>query len=301
MTGIRPLDEMLLGFCERDLVLLGARTGVGKTQLATAIAVNLALRGTRTLFIALEAHHREIEDRALYARLVAQFFVRYPNGKPGINLRYRAWRMGLLDAELGDLEKEVHGELSRTLSYISTVYGGSKYTVDDFVKAIDSAEADIGLIILDHFHFIENPDDNEQRGFKAAAQKIREAALRNRKPVLLLAHMRKTSRGEKNPIPDIDDFHGSSDLTKIATDVIIAARAEEIAGVNGERGTWLYIPKSREAGDAQGYAALVGYDSRTGVYKEEYFLARVRRFSEPEFIQASQFPRWARSAKVWNG
>ena len=64
MTGIRPLDEMLLGFCERDLVLLGARTGVGKTQLATAIAVNLALRGSRTLFIALEAHHREMEDRA---------------------------------------------------------------------------------------------------------------------------------------------------------------------------------------------------------------------------------------------
>lgn len=300
LTGIRFIDEILLGICERDLVLLGARTGVGKTQIATNIALQLAQRGEETLFIALEAHEREIEDRAIYAKIVEAFFDKYPNGKPGVDLRYRAWRMGLLDSELGELENEVYERNKFTLAYIRSIYRGASFTIDDFVNTIDSCGPDISLIVLDHFHFLDNPDDNEMRGFKTAAQKIREAALRNKKPVLLLAHMRKTTRGEKNPIPDIDDFHGSSDLTKIATDVVIAARAEDFDTTSGGRATWLYVPKSREAGDGQGYAALVAYDPRKGAYGNDYYLARVRRFSEPEFLQASQMPRWAKSAKVYS-
>lgn len=296
--GIRFLDEATLGIFPDDTPLLGGYTGVGKTQ----IAVHVAFAAAKTMEVgywALEERRNAVEERLIWAELVKTFFERHPHGLPGIDLRYRAWLGGGLDASLGDLEHEVYERIKFTLANIRTSYGGASFSVHQFVQEFEAMSPTISLGILDHSHYLELPDKDEQRGLKKAVQSIRQAVIRKQKPILLLAHLRKSSRGDQSAIPDIDDFHGSSDLTKIATDVIIAARAETFAPKNGGRATWFYIAKSRDAGDSQGYAGLVNYDTREGRYSDKYYLARVRRFSEPEFLQASQMPRWAKSAEVF--
>ncbi len=69
--GVQYLDRALSGIFPNDLIIVGAATGAGKSELATTIAIHNAELGNRVAFFALEAHHGEIELRTkfkLYAR-----------------------------------------------------------------------------------------------------------------------------------------------------------------------------------------------------------------------------------------
>jgi replicative DNA helicase len=61
--GVKFLDVALGGIMARDMVLLGAVTGAGKTTLASVIAETNVERGKRVHYFALEAEHGEIERR----------------------------------------------------------------------------------------------------------------------------------------------------------------------------------------------------------------------------------------------
>jgi replicative DNA helicase len=64
--GVQFLDEAVGGIYSNDLVLYGAKTGIGKTQLATITAMANAANGKRVHFFALEAEQHEIERRIKY-------------------------------------------------------------------------------------------------------------------------------------------------------------------------------------------------------------------------------------------
>src|SRR5207302_723892 len=67
--GVEFLDLMLGGIALFDLILIGAKTNRGKTELATIIATMNAARGKRVHYIALEAEDIEIERRTKYKLL----------------------------------------------------------------------------------------------------------------------------------------------------------------------------------------------------------------------------------------
>ena len=293
------LDDAFLGIVNTDLTLLGAWTGVGKTQIASHIAYQAAKASKNVAFFALEAEDGEIEDRLLWAAICREWWSRNPQGKPGVDMRYVAWRNGLLHEELFEIERAILPLVRMDMDGLRTIYKNEEstsFTVDDFVKAFDAAKDEADLIIVDHMHYFDFDDENENRALKLAAKKIRAAALRHKKPVLLLAHLRKASRQGQTMLPDIDDFYGHSDLVKIGVNVIMAARADEKKLKSGNRATWFYIPKARHAGDAQGYAALVGFDVTKGSYTPGYQLYRARRWQEPELISKDELPRWAKRA-----
>lgn len=293
------LDDAFLGIVETDLILLGAWTGVGKTQIASHLARQAAKSSKNIVFFALEAEEGEIEDRLLWEAVSREWWNRNPQGKPNVDMRYVAWRNGLLHEELFEIEQAVLPLVRLDLDGLRTVYKNenkSHFTVDDFVKQFEAAKEEADLIIVDHMHYFDFDDENENRALKNAAKKIRAAALLHKKPVLLLAHLRKAARQGQTMLPDIDDFYGHSDLVKIGVNVILAARADEKKLKSGNRATWFYIPKARHAGDAQGYAAIVGFDVTKGSYTPNYQLYRARRWEEPELIAKDELPRWAKRA-----
>ena len=59
--GIKYLDAALHGIKPNDLILIGASSGAGKTELCTHIAKTNAKLGKRVRYIALEAEKNEIE------------------------------------------------------------------------------------------------------------------------------------------------------------------------------------------------------------------------------------------------
>ena len=62
-----------------------------------------------------------------------------------------------------------------------------------------------------------NSDDpNENRAVKNIVKRIRDVSLAIGVPVIVVAHLRKKDRIPRPLAPDLDDFHGASDITKIA-------------------------------------------------------------------------------------
>lgn len=296
--GVSYLDDALSGIFPTDLILLGARTGVGKTQIATQVALANARAGKNVYFFALEAEHGEIEDRLCYREACRLYYEAFPPVVASDYVTYAAYRAAETPESFELCVERTHRSLAVYTASLRILYRDKKFTVDDFVRAFEGVKDDADLIIVDHLHYFDLEDENEQAGLKSVIRKIRSAALDFKKPILLLAHLRKTNPSAKNELPDIDEFYGHSDLVKIATNVILTARAENTdAGLDG-RGTYIYIPKSRFCPEAYGYAGILNFNLRTGAYDEHYHLAKVRRFSEPELIGSRyEFPRWAKHAK----
>ena len=65
-TGFADLDNVLIGLNKSDLVMIGARPGMGKTSFALNIAKNIADSGKkRVLFFSLEMTKEQIAQRVL--------------------------------------------------------------------------------------------------------------------------------------------------------------------------------------------------------------------------------------------
>ena len=65
-SGIRDLDRMITGLNKSDLIILGARPGMGKTSFALNIARNVALNSGKTVcFFSLEMTRDQIAQRLL--------------------------------------------------------------------------------------------------------------------------------------------------------------------------------------------------------------------------------------------
>lgn len=65
MTGFPKMDKMFLGLRPGQLVVVGARPGVGKTSFALNLAVQAAQAGTSVAFFSLEMSSEEIAQRLL--------------------------------------------------------------------------------------------------------------------------------------------------------------------------------------------------------------------------------------------
>ncbi len=73
-TGFSYLDRVLGGgFHRSDLVLIGARPGMGKTSFALNVARNMAMKGRKTLFFSLEMSNEQLAQRIISteARIVS--------------------------------------------------------------------------------------------------------------------------------------------------------------------------------------------------------------------------------------
>lgn len=64
-TGIGDLDKVITGLNKSDLIILGARPGMGKTSFALNIARNVAQRGKTVCFFSLEMSRDQLAQRLL--------------------------------------------------------------------------------------------------------------------------------------------------------------------------------------------------------------------------------------------
>ena len=65
-TGFRGLDKVISGFNHSDLIILGARPGMGKTSFALSIAGNAAMVSKKAVaFFSLEMSENQLASRIL--------------------------------------------------------------------------------------------------------------------------------------------------------------------------------------------------------------------------------------------
>lgn len=294
--GIQFLDDALVGITPSDLVLLGAPSGVGKTQLCCSIALANMQDGKRVHFMALEAEEFEIERRLKYQILSHRFFEAKKRGiaPPGIRLSYDKWVLGDFVNELTEFELEAAKLLERDYQNLFLFYKQDRFSLPDLIENVVANADESDLFIIDHVHYFDLDDDNENRAMREIAKTVRSLALEERKPIILVAHLRKRDRQNEELVPGIDEFHGSSDLTKIATKVITIAPGGRTK--DGCFETFFRIPKNRMNGGVTRFIGRVMFDPRKNAYESTYKVGRSGLTKKTGFEELAHdlSPEWAR-------
>lgn len=294
------LDDVLRGILPHDLILLCAETGAGKTDRAVGIARANVQRGKRVHYFALEAEDKEIERRAKYTALAELAFQANVVGVDRLN--YPDWYRGKCDDVIARFEYDAERMVGLQLRTLHTYYRGSSFGHDDIKRLFLAIKDETDLIILDHLHYVDIEDENENRGFKKTVKMIRDVSLGIGVPILVVAHLRKRDMRSRSIVPDIEMVHGSSDVIKICTQVIMMAPARSLpAKTSYIANTFVHVPKDRMGG-ASGYVALCHYDRRFRTYAPHYTLGR-QSFAGDTFeeLSANELPRWAKRHRANGG
>jgi hypothetical protein len=286
-------DDCLRALLPTDLVLLGAPTGLGKTDLALNIATSNALKGKRAHYFALEAEPRELERRTKFAMLSAAVYAAKLDDRYKMN--YADWRLGRLEYLCGQFNESVRARFDKDLRPLWTFYRGNKFDAQDLERHVLAIREQTDLIIIDHLHYIDaQTDRNEAEAIGATVKTIRDLSLNVGKPVILIAHLRKKEQGSKRLIAGLDDFHGSSNITKICTQAITIERCHVVQPPKWYLApTFMTVLKDRRSG-APPFVALTNFDRRVKGYQKHYTLGRLTKGgSDWEPLSIADKPDWA--------
>jgi hypothetical protein len=293
--GVSYLDDVFGGLFPNDVILLGSYTGRGKTELAVHIALFNVLQKKAVYFFALEAEPLEIERRIKYQIIADKFFKHRAEFPKTLHLNFPDWYTCKYGNVLDGLEEQADEEMQNLCSLHTYYRTYGDFRVEDFSRLAMAIQDRADLIILDHVHFLDS-DLEENSALKDQVKKIRDDALLLGKPILLLAHLRKPQFKGKALVPDIADFHGSSDLTKIATKVFTIGQGSNIHSESNLDCTFFHASKNRLNGSVNKYVGVMTFDNERRKYQDFYCIAKLDRSHENlEFLSASQKPRWAKS------
>jgi len=291
LTGVEYLDDCLKGFLPDDFVLIGAYSGAGKTQLCCNIA--MANPTKRIHMFALEASEFEIERRLKFNIIKNHYYG--DSSRPDLgDFNYVEWLLGMYGDLLRCYEKSATIEFEEKYKNLHVFYKENSFAVDDLIRHVLEISDHTDAIIVDHAHYFDF-GDNENRAIKEIAQTARTLALEHRKPIILAAHLRKRDKGNEELVPGLDEFHGSSDLAKIATRVVTLAPGRMTADKCYE--TFFRVPKNRHDGGVIRYAGQEIFNPKTGAYeKGRYRIGWANQSKDKDFeaVESNAYPRWGR-------
>jgi len=259
--GIPALDQAFKSVLPNDFVLIAAKTGSGKTELLTQVAMNAALAGKRVAFFALEASKHEIHRRIKF-KLLTDIYKR----ETGDNtLSYAAWSRFAYDSKLAPYMDEARETFTVMAKYLNVFYREGDFNVRDFMKLYHTLAKDHSLVLADHAHFFtKDIKQTDSEHMRELALQMYDMANKFECPILMAAHLRKMDHEQKHP--DESDIYGASELVKAATRILIICRGRYRADLNGFE-TVFRVPKNREDSPT---AMQVLFDMGTKRYSEKF-------------------------------
>ena len=106
-SGLKGLDDSLLGFHGGELVVLAGRPSIGKTSMATSIAMGIS-KEAKTLYFSLELSSRVIMERMIAQQAELNYFEIKKDGGESIKIGERIALPDMLIAikiTMSDIEK----------------------------------------------------------------------------------------------------------------------------------------------------------------------------------------------------
>lgn len=290
--GISFLDKMLYGISPEDLVMIGAATGVGKSELVNWMAIHAASNGKKVVVFALEAYVGEWESRIKY-RLYMQCLVETHGPIILARFTYLDFKYGRMRSML-EPHKDRVNQLLKALDNISVFYRGRDFGIREFERIFTAVNDKADLVIVDHLHYFDSTDENENRAMTAIMKKIKDLNQITKIPVVVVGHLRKSFNAREKPLcPGEQEFHGTSNLIKISTIAITIAPGEQLEGSTHRYQTYFRIVKARSDGAATRYCGLGVFDTRLNTYENNFVIGKLTK-NETEFEQLTQqqIPAW---------
>lgn len=293
--GIKPLDDAMFGMLPNDLIVIGADSGVGKSEICLDIALHNASKGKKVCLYFIEGGHEEAINRIKWKRLQDSY---YSNGHSGIDMDYRKWRMNMIKSDTLDKItngcKEYMKSLLKDNLHIFSFEEGFK--IDDLIGSLNGTKKP-ELIIIDHLQYftLTNPK-NELQEMTEILIKVKNITQHHKIPVVLISHLRKKEKDRG--LPSQEDFFGTSNIAKICSQAVVIAPYFSADDYNTEKfPTFFRFVKSR-TGLRSSYAVLCDFNLKKGKYNEEYLVYKlVKDTPSKEPIETYKLPKWAKVTK----
>ena len=207
--GIGDLDRMITGLNKSDLIILGARPGMGKTSFALNIARNVAVTGGKTVcFFSLEMTRDQLAQRML-------------SSEAGI--KSEKLRTGDLDADEWTRLTQAGENLSKAEIYFDET---SSITVQQ-MKAKLLRMKKVDLVVIDYLGLMHSAKhtDNRVQEISEITRNLKVMAKDLKVPVIACAQLsRGTEVKGKSHRPALSDLRDSGSIEQDADIVLFLYR-----------------------------------------------------------------------------
>ena len=271
--GVPYLDKELVGISKSDLVLIGARSGAGKSSLAKIIYN--ANDKSKTALFSLENYDGDVEMSLLrkeYNQITgSKYDARHWQTGDGLKINQDA-----LNTAIERVKEKTQGAYIFGRVPPNEDPERKTWTIETLSeKIIWCATHDIELIIIDHLDYLDrdNPNESDNAHITELMKAIRTAQEEGA-AVVAFSHLRKPiGKVEDLVVPNENEFIGSSNKTKQATQVVLFAPANDGDAESGY-GTWCCIRKNRNGG-IKNQAAKMFFLPETETYKDGYLVYNI--------------------------
>ena len=295
--GISPLDDALYGILPDDMVIIGADSAVGKSQLCLDMAIANACMKRQVILYFLEGGDEAAMRRMVWKLLTKKYFEEHKG--MGVEMDIRKWSMNMHSKAdfINDLEDKVMEMWGKRLDgYLKLATFDSSFTLKDLTESFP-IYGNPDLIIVDHLQYfdISNPK-SELQEISEILKSIKTITQFSNIPVVLVSHLRK--KGNERGLPDQEDFYGTSNIAKISSLAITIAPA--FTGENHAEGiypTFFRIVKARTK-VSPNLAMLCDFNIKTQTYSDKYKVFRLSDGRPVKELLPSELPKWATSVIV---
>ena len=218
-SGIGDLDRMITGLNKSDLIILGARPGMGKTSFALNVARNVAVNSGKTVcFFSLEMTRDQLAQRML-------------SSEAGI--KSEKLRTGELDADEWTRLAQAGDNLSKANIYFDET---SSITVPE-MKAKLRRMKKVDLVVIDYLGLMKSAKSTENRVQEVSeiTRNLKIMAKDLKVPVIACAQLsRGTETKGKSHRPALSDLRESGSIEQDADIVLFLYRDTYYDGEKGD-------------------------------------------------------------------
>jgi len=208
-TGYHHLDALTDGgMYKKNVILVAARPGVGKTSLLIGCIVNAARRGFRVGFLSLEMSKQEIMNRIISGITTID----------GSKLR----RGNLTDAEWGRYTNCLP-DVDRLPVWVDDT-GGLTLPALNAKVAKMNREHGLDLIVVDYLGLMRQKADSRNAEISIISRGLKELAKAYDVPVLVAAQLNRESTKRSDKRPQLSDLRDSGSLEQDADLIIMLHR-----------------------------------------------------------------------------
>lgn len=273
-TGFPSVDAALLGLRPGQMIVVGARPGVGKTSFALNLAVQAAAKGASVAFFSLEMSKTEIAQRLLAASSrVSLTSIRSAKIAPD------DWpRLAAASSAISNLDVMIDDTPGITVTEIRAkarrmLHGKKK-----------------GVVIIDYLQLLSPPSGQRRADSRATevsemSRGIKIMAKDLQVPVVALSQLNRTLENRTDKRPQLSDLRESGAIEQDADIVILLDRSMNEEEAAREKRpdigvTNLIIAKNRSGsladisltfvGSSTKFVEVVsGYDDADGIAKQQ--------------------------------
>ena len=228
-TGLRELDNLIVGFEPGTLTLLAGRPSMGKSQAALFFALQMLARRIPVVFFSLEMTAQQLEYRLWSLLSVHPHYCDY-GFSPLRSGRIRQHHAGL--APLTELERETIVNVLKVATELPLYFNDDRGTtvmgIASECRRLIGEKKQPGLVVVDYLQMMADDSLNGNRSYELGnvARGLYKMAGDLNVPILALSQISRAVEGRNNKRPLMADLSQSGILEMVSDNVVLLYRDE---------------------------------------------------------------------------